>query len=72
MSGLWTDHVLPTSWKQMTRRSLMKFVAETRIHVRDHSLSVDTRLRSVVTFLVGTLGIVLVALLAWVVLFIVR
>jgi hypothetical protein len=47
-------------------------VPETRIHAKDHSLSVDTRLRSVVTFLVGTFGVVFVTLMAWVVLLIVR
>jgi hypothetical protein len=38
----------------------------------DHSLSVDTQVQRVVTFLGGTLGIVLVTLLTWVVLIVVR
>jgi hypothetical protein len=50
----------------------MTSVPETHIHAWDHSLSVDTQVQRVVTFLVGTLGIVLVTLLAWVVLLIVQ
>jgi hypothetical protein len=45
---------------------------ETRIHAWDHSRSADTQLQRLVTFLVGTLGIVLVTLMTWVVLLVVR
>jgi hypothetical protein len=50
----------------------MTSVPGTRIHAWEHSPSVDAQVQRVVTFLVGTLGIVLVTLLAWVVLLIVR
>jgi hypothetical protein len=54
------------------KASLMASVPETRIHAWDHSRSADTQLQRVMTFLVGTLGIVLVTLLTWFVLLVVR
>jgi hypothetical protein len=41
-------------------------------HAWDHSVPVDTQLRTMLTFLYGTLGFVLVSLLLWSVLHIVR
>ena len=38
----------------------------------DHSVPVDTQLRTMLTFLVGALGFVLVSLLLWAALHIVR
>ncbi|MGA7052175.1 MAG: hypothetical protein WBZ37_13060 [Mycobacterium sp.] len=50
----------------------MASVPETRIHPWNQSFPADTQLRTMVTFLVGTLGLVLVSLLLWDVLHIVR
>jgi hypothetical protein len=59
----------------------MASVPETRIYAWDHSRSADTQLQAqiekflqqrVVTFLVGTLGIVLVTLLTWILLLVMR
>ena len=41
-------------------------------HIWDQSVPVDTQLRTMMTILVGTLGLVLVSLLLWAVLHIVR
>jgi hypothetical protein len=50
----------------------MTSAPETRIQTWDQSLPVDTQLRTIVTFLVGTLGVVLVSLLLWALMHIVR
>jgi hypothetical protein len=51
----------------------MTSVPEIHIHALGHSLSVNRHvLRRVVTFLVGTFGIVFVTLMAWVVLLVAR
>jgi hypothetical protein len=63
------------------RASLMASVPDTGIYAWDHSRSADTQLQAqiekflqqrVVTFLVGTLGIVLVTLLTWILLLVMR
>jgi hypothetical protein len=50
----------------------MTSVPETPIQAWDRSFSVDVQLQRLVEILAGTLGVVLVALLAWVILLVVR
>ena len=50
----------------------MASVPETRVQPWKQLTAVDTQLRKIVTFLVGTLGLVLVSMLLWDVLHIVR
>jgi hypothetical protein len=58
--------------KQMRKRSLMTTLTETRVRPWEHSPAVDSQVQKIVSFLAGTLGFVLVTLLAWAVLYIVR
>jgi len=56
----------------MRKRSLMTTLTETRVRPWEHSPAVDSQVQKIVSFLAGTLGFVLVTLLAWAVLYIVR
>jgi hypothetical protein len=71
MSDPWTS-AFWTSQKQTRRRSLMTPVAESRIQAWDRAISAETQLQQMFKILAGTLGIVLVTLLTWVVLLVVR
>jgi hypothetical protein len=50
----------------------MTSTSETRIHAWGPSPAADADVQTMLTFLAGTLGVVLVMALAWAVLFVVR
>jgi hypothetical protein len=65
------DHVLHLT-EADEKADLMTPVAESRIQGWDRAISAETQLQQMFKILAGTLGIVLVTLLTWVVLLVVR
>jgi hypothetical protein len=64
--------VLLARKKQMGRWIQVASVTQTRTHDWEHYVPVDSQLRTLMTFLSGALGLVLVSLLLWAVLHVVR
>ena len=72
MSDLWAIELLPAPEKQVRRRNVMTSISESRVQAWNTSMSVGTQAQQLVQILAGTLGVVLVTLMTWLVLLVVR